>query len=186
MNNQFAINLRTPIPWITIDAPIYNESGNRSVEHYNLVIDQFDVESNPRYIPREGKTYCNIFVWDVTRAMRAEIPHWTNTLGEPVSHDFYGAIRKSCNSMYYWLYSLGSKYGWYKADISRAIIFASQGKPSIAIYHNPHGNGHIAIILPDQPTDDGPFCAQAGKQCYRRIHLKIAFGDKTPEFWIHE
>ena len=55
--------------------PLTNDVGNRSAYHYFKVIEQFEVESSPRYEPGK-KTYCNIFAWDVTRAMGAEIPHW--------------------------------------------------------------------------------------------------------------
>jgi len=178
--------LRTPIPWIRLDAPILNSASDRSPERYNAVIDQFDVETNPRYVPRDDKTYCNIFVWDVTRAMEAEIPHWTNASGEPVSHETKDAIRMNCNAMCNWLHSLGLKYGWHKVQISQAVQAAAQGHPSIAIFCNPDGNGHVAMILPDQPTKDGHLCAQAGKQCLRRVPLSAAFGSNKPEFWMHE
>ena len=61
----------------------HEPSGNRSAANYNAVLDQFSVGNNPRYARRNGNTYCNIFVWDATRAMGAEIPHWVDQQGRP-------------------------------------------------------------------------------------------------------
>ncbi|NPV90054.1 MAG: hypothetical protein HPY50_04670 [Firmicutes bacterium] len=50
----------------------------RSPYAYDMIIDQFKVADNPRYKRRNGNTYCNIFAWDVTNAMGAEIPYWVD------------------------------------------------------------------------------------------------------------
>ena len=63
--------------WKPSFASITSSAGSRSAAQYRKVIDQFNVESNKRYTPGEN-TYCNIFIWDVTRAMNAEIPHYIN------------------------------------------------------------------------------------------------------------
>src|SRR5262249_34542604 len=69
--------------WIPLDAPTQNQPRERSVESYQAVIEQFGVETNPRYRPHDGLTFCNIFVSDVTRAMHAPIPHRVNANGDP-------------------------------------------------------------------------------------------------------
>ena len=61
---------------------------------YNNVINQFAVQYNPRYgeVYVDGvlkKTNCNIFVWDVTSAMGALIPHWVDANGWPAA-DYQG------------------------------------------------------------------------------------------------
>ena len=70
--------------------PIQSNETNRSVALYNNVINQFAVQYNPRYtqVYVNGtltKTYCNIFVWDVTSAMGAPIPHWVDAKGLPAA-----------------------------------------------------------------------------------------------------
>ena len=66
--------------------PVQSDASNRSVAIYNNVINQFAVGVNPRYQPSTNATYCNIFAWDVTRAMNAEIPHWYDTTtGSPTA-----------------------------------------------------------------------------------------------------
>jgi len=61
--------------WEPVDAPFRNRRNKRSPINYLKVVNQFAVEDNRRY-EGGGKTYCNIFVWDVTRAMGVEIPHY--------------------------------------------------------------------------------------------------------------
>jgi hypothetical protein len=160
--------------------------GERNALIYIAILEQFDVERNPRYMPRDGKTYCNIFVWDVTSAMNSAIPHWVNSAGIPTTHDDPDGRRQSCNAMHDWLHSIGIQYGWRQTDLTNAQISAGKGHPTIAIFKNPAGNGHIVMIRPDATEDTGPLCAQAGKVCFLRGQLRDAFGDYTPEYWSHE
>ena len=75
---------KTLIPPCQSNIPLTNEVGNRSMDNYQAVLNEFGVETNPRYLQRNGNTYCNIFVWDATKAMGAEIPHWVNSSGDAV------------------------------------------------------------------------------------------------------
>ena len=71
--------------WRPVTPAITSSFNSRSPELYRAVIDQFQVETAERYRPfRNGNTYCNIYVWDVTRAMGAEIPLYTDPeTGQP-------------------------------------------------------------------------------------------------------
>jgi hypothetical protein len=65
--------------WKPATPAITSDQSLRSPELYRAVIDQFQVGTAERYRPfRNGNTYCNIYVWDVTRAMGAEIPLYTD------------------------------------------------------------------------------------------------------------
>ena len=80
--------------------PIQSNETNRSVALYNNVINQFAVQYNPRYtqVYVNGtltKTYCNIFVWDVTSAMGAPIPHWVDAKGLPAA-DYQVVTSRGC------------------------------------------------------------------------------------------
>lgn len=178
--------IETAIPWVPVDPPLCNHPGERNPRLYERVIEQFDVATNPRYAPRDGKTYCNIFAWDVTRAMSAEIPHWVTPTGEPAKCRERGAQRNNCNAMHAWLHSVGDKYGWRRVDAMDAVIWASRGCPAVAIYYNLNGNGHVGIIRPDSTKDSGPLLAQAGQRSFLRGSLVDSFGSNTPEFWVHE
>jgi hypothetical protein len=185
-NKSPKTKVRIQIPWLPIDAPIKSNREDRSPNLYQVIIEQFEVEENPRYAPREGKTYCNILVWDVTRAMDAEIPHWVNSAGEPTAHYGTDAHRQNCNAMHKWLHLFGPKYGWHRVNLEEALKSATEGSPSIAIFYNPSGNGHVVIIRPDSNDPKVPLCAQAGKICFSKGTLIDAFGTIQPEFWTHE
>lgn len=173
-------------PWVPIDAPVRSELGARSGTQYEAVLAQFEVERNPRYRPRDGKTYCNIFVWDVTSAMNVEIPHWTTDDGRPALPTTAGAARRNVNAMYEWLQNIGSADGWRQVTAHEAQECANRGEPAVAIWRNPSGsNGHIAMIRPGLIGEKGPAAAQAGNVCF--IHGQVAdgFPDHQPEYWTH-
>ena len=142
-------------PGIPINAPIKNTLSDRNPDKYNKVIDQFKVDTNTRY--DSGKkdyntdTYCNIFAWDVTMAMGAEIPHYRN--GEELN----------ANEIFNWLKNEGKNYGWQPVDEKTAQEYANMGKPAVAAKENPEPqSGHIAIIRPGKITEKGATTAQAG------------------------
>lgn len=181
---------------------ITNAVGERSPEKYNQVIDQFDVEKNPRYLPGDGKTYCNIFAWDVTRAMGAEIPHWVNAKGEPCKPGAKGAIEINANLTAKWLKDHGKEYGWVEVTREEAIAAANEGKPTVAVWYNntfkdgtldtahpwSHDwgrSGHIVIVRPKNSkfriTQDseknrlGVYIAQAGSKNYQYTIIENGF-----------
>ena len=54
-----------------------------NVETYNRIINQFGIgtnndDTNFRYKPKSGETFCNIFVYDVCCAYGAKYPYWTD------------------------------------------------------------------------------------------------------------
>lgn len=163
-------------PWLPADTPLKSTTSDRSPARYEAVIDQFAVEKNPRYRRNQqgkGETYCNIFVWDVTRAMGAEIPHWVDqensptVLGKGIELDANGAIQ--------WLQTQES---WKRVDPKRAQNLANQGFPVMATWLNPGGVGHIAVVRPGQySSNEGPAIAQAGGTNFN--HGTVALGFKS-------
>jgi hypothetical protein len=152
----------------------------RDAAAYDSVIDQFDVESNPRYRKNRdgrGETYCNIFVWDVTRAMTAEIPHWVNEGGDPAE---VGCGRETtANTIVAWLQTHGTRFGWRPLDPAGAQQLANRGCPVVAAWCNDGGIGHVAVVRPGTLTDEGPLVAQAGERNVRAERVARAF----PEAW---
>lgn len=173
-------------PWLPASPVICSAPGERNPTSYEAILAQFDVEHNPRYVPRDGKTYCNIFAWDVTRAMGAELPHWVDPLGRPTTCDDPSGQRMNCNAISEWLHSVGHSYGWTQTDEEGAVRAAALGHPTVAIWRNPSGNGHVAMVRPDGMGLSGPFCAQAGKVCFQQGEVARAFGGFVPEWWSHE
>jgi hypothetical protein len=108
------------VPW--------NDSTDRSAANYEAVLDYFNVGNrtgpftqqppglieNARYRPdfnqEKGRwrTWCNIYVHDVTRAMWASIPHWVQARGR--WHEL------TANATFDWLRSEGRGRGWIPID----------------------------------------------------------------------
>ena len=196
-------NLRSTQQHLPVQPPITNRVGERSPERYNQVLDQFDVENNPRYMKQENRTYCNIFVWDVTRAMNAEIPHWVNAKGEPCKPGEPGSRELNANLTAKWLKEHGEKYGWKEATREEAIAAANAGKPAVAVwYNNDYKNGtydvkhpwshdwgqsgHIVMVRPQNPSllkDNKAksrydvYIAQAGSTNYQYTKIENGFGE---------
>ena len=159
--------------WEPVNAPVKSTPNDRSRGRYDDVLNQFAVGVNLRYARRDGNTYCNIYVWDATKAMGAEIPHWVN--GREL--DANGA-----NS---WLRSQGAAHGWRQATASEAQAAANRGQPSVASWNNPGGIGHIAMVRPGELTSDGPASAQAGGVNFNNRHIANGFGSRQPGYWVH-
>ncbi len=172
--------------WIPVDAPVQSQPGDRSRERYDQVLNQFGVGSNPRYRPRGGNTYCNIFAWDATRAMGAEIPHWVDQSGNAARVGARGAWEMDANDTNRWLHNQGAANGWRQVSASQAQANANNGAPSVVSWKNPGGIGHIGMIRPGTITNRGPALAQAGSNNFNNRHVADGFGRRQPEYWIHD
>jgi hypothetical protein len=172
---------------------ISSDTTNRSTDLLMRVIRQFNVVSNPRYTPANGLTYCNIFAWDVTSALGAEIPHWTYSNGDIAAPFATGASEMTANATVTWLANNGARYGWTKVTASQAQTNANQGKPAIAIWKNPTGaSGHVAAVRYDTTSFDatrGPAIAQAGATntefTYVKNSFTTGFAAGTVQYWMH-
>jgi len=170
--------------WIPVEAPLKGEPSNRNADTYADVIDQFAVGGNARYQPRDGNTYCNIFAWDVTKAMGAEIPHWVDGAGNPTS---VGQGRElDANGGHLWLQNNGPRHGWREVSAEEAQALANQGHPTVASWHNPGGIGHIAVVRPGEVTGNGPAIAQAGGTNFNEGHVRDGFGNARPQYFVND
>lgn len=169
--------------------PFTNRSGRRSAAAYTAVINQFAVGENPRYQtngPGHGETYCNIFVWDVTRAMGAEVPHWVNNAGVPQVPCC--GFEQDANGNARWLDKYGPQYGWTNVSADEAQRLANDGKPVVFAWDNPAGRGHVGMVRPGSfhPLL-GPAIAQAGKWNVNETHVGLIFDSyATPVYYAHE
>ncbi|MFP2932068.1 peptidoglycan-binding protein [Pyxidicoccus sp. 3LG] len=170
--------------------PLKGDPKNRNADTYNQVINQFAVGNNPRYTPRDSSgdgvkdTFCNIFLWDVTRAMGAEIPHWVDANGNSVAP---GKGREmNANATVDWMKKHGESKGWRKVSAEEAQKMANAGHPSVALWKNPSGIGHVGVIRPGEVTSQGPAMAQAGGSNFNNKHVKDGFGNRPVEYWVND
>ncbi len=180
----------SPIPadaWIAVNPLTVNHVDERDPEKYKAVIGQFEVETNERYRVNKlgtGDTYCNIFAWDVTRAMGAEIPHYVNAAtGEPAAAGEDGAAELDANATNDWLNTYGKQYGWTEVSAEQAQEYANAGMPAVTSWKNPGGHGHMQVV---SPSEDGSYdaargvaIAQAGRNLYDYGYITSVYGQST-------
>ncbi|MGQ9896466.1 MAG: peptidoglycan-binding protein, partial [Acidobacteriota bacterium] len=177
-----------------IDAPLKGDPNHRTAETYNNVINQFAVAHNPRYAIRDSSgdgikdTFCNIFVWDVTRAMGAEIPHWVDRrTGQPTTVYNYSQSRElDANATMDWLRQHGAQHGWRQVSAEEAQRLANEGHPTMVGWKNPNGIGHVAIVRPGNINERGPAIAQAGLTNVNYAHVRDTFGRAPVEYWVND
>lgn len=147
--------------------------GERGREQLEAVLAQFKVETNKRYLPRQGATFCNIYARDVCKAMNCTLP--------------YGRL---ANQIYDWLPSkAGKAAGWVAVTPDEAQRLANEGRPVVVSYKNPGkikvkgkdgkvterpAHGHIAMVRPsDQPG--GPWLSHAGSRNSNHVPVNKVF-----------
>ena len=152
-------------------------SRNRSPALYRAVLDQFNVETNPRYAVNqrgEGDTYCNLYVLDAAEAMGAQIP------------------RSNANGISTWLNGQGAVNGWIKVSPQEAQMYANQGMPAVASWYNTSGKGHVSMVAPSVDgkynEEKGVAIAQAGSKLIRNGYItdvyKKSAADKL-DYFVH-
>jgi hypothetical protein len=176
------------VPWcprwqaLRVTPTVFSFQRMRSAQASNAVIDQFDLESNYRYKPARGYTWCNIFAWDWSIAMSCEIPHWIKE-GEISYPQSWGAQRSRASVMFDWLIASGPKHGWKQVAAPYAVELARKGQAVLAAARSDHGPGHMSVVLPES-LHQGIVTAQAGGSNWRRGPL--SFGELSPVFFWHE
>lgn len=175
-------NLR---PWIPVNPTTTNEVGNRNANAYNAVLNQFNVGENARYAQNQqgkGETYCNIFTWDVTRAMGVEIPHWVDVNGNGVPVGSRVGRELSANGQIRWLEQHGPSRGWRTVSAAEAQSMANGGHPTIASWYNPRGIGHVGMVRPGENLA----LAQAGARNFNDGTIADGFGNRSVVYYVHD
>ena len=174
--------------------PKYVNIGIRSKSNYNKIINQFKVNSNPRYKVRGSSTWCNIFAADVMKAMGLgnSFSHWVNKNGKPISYNeakkTSGALEQNVTRHLAWLKKYGSKYGWKKVSASQAQTRANSGYPTLVLNNS---GSHIAVVRPETSSykyssKKGCVIAQAGANCVNYGNVKTYFGNLNVTYWTHD
>jgi hypothetical protein len=120
--------------------------------------------------PTPTLTLCNCYVTCCTAALGCAVP--------PMK----------ANEQRTWLLSPEAQLaGWMHVDSETARQRAQGGYPTVAAWANPDGgHGHIALVVPTDPTGPvGLYVSAAGAQNYVRCLLSRSFGDLRPDFFTH-
>jgi hypothetical protein len=160
--------------WEPVTAPLTNGSDNRTPQRYAAVLEQFEIEKNPRYQPVGDKTFCATLTWDVTRALGCEVPHWV--FGKEIS----------ANDLEAWFATAGRRQLWREVIEAEAMETANKGLPTVVNYRNKSGgHGHVAMLRPQVLSDIGPQIAQAGTICFTKGKLEDGFGRLPVRLYTH-
>jgi len=178
--------------WLQATPAVISTMEYRNPLLYRAVVNQFGVENSARYQPRDGKTYCNIFMWDVTAAMGAEIPHYTDPVtGEPrYRPNNEGAIAMNATRIDKWLQTHGQNYGWREVDAETAQMHANMGRPAVTTSGS---NGHVQVVVPsiDGGYDParGVTIAQAGSHLTSYTYITNTYSAAAlrdyVRYWVH-
>ena len=153
-------------PWLPVTLP---ESKRRSLD---LIIEALDVEKAARYARKGNTTYCNIFVWDVSKAAGVEVPHWYEAksgLPTEVGH----GLEMHANRMVEWL----GKH-WKAVTKEEAHAAAEAGSLVIVGWRNPEGIGHVAVMQPEGTI------AQAGASNFVGRPVAAGFGNRPVKYFV--
>ena len=194
---EISLTGRAVIPveaWRPTTPAITSSVVNRSPELYRAVVAQHDVENAERYRPfRNGNTYCNIFMWDVTRAMGAEIPHYVDPdTGTPRYYpDTKGARGQTAFRIDNWLREHGPLYGWREVDARAAQMHANQGKPAVTTAGT---IDHVQVVVPSRDGGYDPVkgvtIAQAGKIVSNYMHITDIYSknamNNNVRYFVHD
>jgi hypothetical protein len=169
------------LPWPSNEMRVFSE---RTPDNLVRAAEQFHVEAHVRYRAWMGKTWCNIFAWDFTRALGCEIPHWVTADGNSAPPFGPGARETTANMLAEWLWTHGAAHGWRPVESRElAAMRADLGYPTVAVWRNPNAtaSGHIALMLPND------IVIQAGTR-NGRMPLEVGFGRHVKEvlFYTHD
>lgn len=175
--------------WKEVVPDYVNKAQDRSAENLLKAAKQFEVATNPRYVKgHDGvasngiETYCNVYLWDVTIALDCEIPHWVD-LSTGVKAAMGKGAELSANGVCKWLSTHGLDYDWMQCGENMARARASKGFPTVAVWQNASGIGHVAIVLPSFKETR---IAQAGGVNFFDDVITKGFGSYKPLFYTHD
>lgn len=136
------------------------------------VVGRLDPEHNPRYLPHNGSTFCNVFTQDYMTARGVtDFPH------------------RMANATNDWLNNEGAQHGWRQVSGQEAQDFVNAGGVGLVSRRNPSGpHGHIAPIIEGDSVNGMPMIANAGSRNFNSgpASQSGAFRRSGTEFWVHD
>lgn len=146
-------------------SPIGEAGMPRNVPHsaagLDAVLAWLGVEQSRRYRPGGGRTYCNIYAYDVAYAADVYLPRvwWTDKAiaalenGQQVAAQYDVTVREmNANAIHNWLRDYGARFGW-KRTFSLTDLQDCANRGGIATIcarrKDLARSGHIVIIAPE-------------------------------------
>lgn len=158
--------------WRALKAPFTSREGKRSKALYEQVVQQFAIGHNDRYDEDgPGKPRGHIYVWDVSRAMGCEIPHFT------------GARELSLAQTIDWLKTEGPMRGWVRVAEADATDIAERGLLVVVIPKEMRVR-HIAIVTP-QEHSGRPLLTGACLVVGAGVDMEQMFGVTAVDYYYH-
>ena len=120
-----------------------------------------DVERRPRYTPGEGKTYCNIYAYDLAYLLGGYIPRvwWTPEAmdklvrGEKVDILYGQTVTElNANALADWLLQYGALFSWKRfPDLTGMQNSVNEGRLGfiVARAKEAERRGHITAVVPE-------------------------------------
>jgi len=152
-------------------------------------IKALNVTQNPKYLPRDGNTYCNIFAMDFCKKMGVPFPEWLDWNKDGRIDDYLNA-----NEAISWLngsynkggVQTGAQLGWKVITADQATQYATQGKVVLAGWTNPVASqpGHLAVVRPDSTVGNIQI-AQAGGKNFDKGAVTQGFGNRPVTYFVY-
>jgi hypothetical protein len=159
--------------WKATIPPAQSMFGRRSMRSTMNVIAQFAAGHNPRYAPdSKGASRAHVFVWDVTRAMGVEIPHFLQ--GRELN------IAQTVD----WLRIDSHSRGWRKLKVDTALMEVQQGNLALVIPRDPKKK--LIAILRERDDDNVLRVAAAVPVRGHDMPCLDALGTEDVEAYVHD
>lgn len=167
-----------PEQWKALTPPPSEVRTVRSADNLLAATRALHVMEAKRYLPANGNTYCNIFMADATQLLGCSIAHRDAAGNERTINQTILDLRA------------GKYDGWTKVTVSDAANRAQMGLPTVAVWLNPKGHGHVAVLVP-RPTAGTVghvYVTGAGAACREQCTIEGQFGSLTSqvEFFGHD
>lgn len=159
--------------WRATIPPAQSMFGRRSKRALLNAVAQFAAGHNPRYAPdAKGASRAHIFVWDVSRAMGCEIPHFLQgrelNLAQTVD----------------WMKMTSQTRGWRKLMLDNALKEVEQGNLGIVVPKDPRRK-LIAVLRP-RGSDGALRVAAAVPDKGNELTCREALGTEDIEVYVHD
>lgn len=179
----------------------------------SAVIDWLAVDklANKRYQPRDGRTFCNIYVHDFCHLAGVYVPRvwWSQAAveklaqGQTVQPLLNNTIdEQRANDLFRWLRDFGLRFGWRQTgELAKLQQDVNLGAVGLVVARRKDEGrpGHITVVVPEtgdltarrntQGDVIAPVQSQAGAVNFRRGTGKAQWwlGDQFAEhaFWVH-
>ncbi len=176
---------------------IHAPAGER-IQQLTRIVEWLEVETSARYLPRDGKTYCNVYAADYVYLAGAYLPRvwWTGAAiarlasGRTVE-PIYGktVMEMRADALYQWLIDFGSTFGWRRVASPDDLQMAANGGGIGVICADRRAeglSGHITVVVPETDVQRAvrnasgqvqqPLQSQAGSKNKR-------YGSAGPNWW---